>query len=742
MKKNIGISFLEKRKIGEYLLVSQKIVSFGTKPGLLDKLLGEQDVRKRVINGENVDLNSDEYKQLCATAYYNFEEENKDNILFQEKLQEAKAIYDTTLQEAEENDKIKWLGVAANALLLGGVMQDFTKKTTQNSQPQIVDLSSRDASLTLNPNATNQSSWSELTSFQTLNDGLSWLSERSGGIPYGMLAFAGAKIAGSSLMEATQAGVIAGLSSAIPNAGAVMVGDEDYKTSVYCGPKVQCDNFESAAKNKKITLIESSKKLVTKYWRNIDWRNIENWRNIERLIVEAHGADDGKQNFVGNDLFQIDDFAASFFPSAKILHTIGCSLGANLQKNFKENSLKPDQILFIHAGESMISVGIMSQISSFLALDPNPQFPAPIPLQILFKENESKTIFAQLKPITLETLDTALKDVSEQRIDNLYNLITQHINAEKTANLKKFKDDSARDIIFSELERVGFRDHSRETDATQRERFVKNYLDEYLIAVSFYENHSLTQLKNIETILKSGLVDIDYLEGGSLSIAVAMGNDKLLEILIRNGANYNLQHQDGYSPIQLAAVSGQTTCLEKLIKAGANINLSDKDGATPAFLAANNLHSECLETLAQNKADITRPNKKGETPIFTAARSGCYKCVETLIKHGVELNTDVPSQPLLIAIHRYQKVTSGEEKTKYKNLIKMMIENGADMDILPTSTYNHFKSTDPNLAKELREIQNNYKPKPASSVRKVTKPASSVRKVKNNTLKKGADLEL
>jgi hypothetical protein len=71
-----------------------------------------------------------------------------------------------------------------------------------------------------------------------------------------------------------------------------------------------------------------------------------------------------------------------------------------------------------------------------------------------------------------------------------------------------------------------------------------------------------------------------------------------------------------------------------------------------------------------------------------------------------------------------------------------MIENGADMDILPTSTYNHFKSTDPNLAKELREIQNNYKPKPASSVRKVTKPASSVRKVKNNTLKKGADLEL
>ena len=49
MKKNIGISFLEKRKIGEYLLVSQKVVSFGTKPGLLDKLLGEQDVRKRVI---------------------------------------------------------------------------------------------------------------------------------------------------------------------------------------------------------------------------------------------------------------------------------------------------------------------------------------------------------------------------------------------------------------------------------------------------------------------------------------------------------------------------------------------------------------------------------------------------------------------------------------------------------------------------------------------------------------------
>lgn len=469
--------------------MSQKVVSFGTKPGLLDKLLGEQDVRKRVINGENVDLNSDEYKQLCATAYDNFEEENKDNILFQEKLQEAKAIYDTTLQKAEESDEIKWLGVAANALLLGGVMQDFTKKITQNSQPQIVDSSSRDASLTLNPNATNQSSWSELASLQTLNDGLSWLSERSGGIPYGMLAFAGAKIAGSSLMEATQAGVIASLSSALTTAGAVMVGDEDYKTSVYCGPEIQCDNFESAAKNKKITLIkfEPSKKLVTKYW-----------RKIERLIVEAHGRDDGKQNF-GNDLIQIDDFAASFSPGAKILHSTGCDLGANLQKNFKKNSLKPDQILFIHAGESMISLDIMSQISSFLALDPNPQFPAPIPLQILFKENESKTIFAQLKPIPLETLDTALKDVSEQRIDNLYNLITQHINAEKTANLKKFKDDSARDIISSELERVGFRDHSREADATQREKFVKNYLDQYFDSCIFLRKslpHSIKKYRD------------------------------------------------------------------------------------------------------------------------------------------------------------------------------------------------------------------------------------------------------
>ena len=57
-----------------------------------------------------------------------------------------------------------------------------------------------------------------------------------------------------------------------------------------------------------------------------------------------------------------------------------------------------------------------------------------------------------------------------------------------------------------------------------------------------------------------------------------------------------------------------------------------------------------------------------------------------------------------------------------------MIKNGADVDfMLP-----QMSRTDPNLAKELREIQSNYK----------SKPASSVGEVKSNTLKKGANLEL
>ena len=56
---------LQKFKFGEQILVMNEVVRFGTRPGWLDKFLGEKDVRKIIIGDRNIDQDGAEYQQLC-----------------------------------------------------------------------------------------------------------------------------------------------------------------------------------------------------------------------------------------------------------------------------------------------------------------------------------------------------------------------------------------------------------------------------------------------------------------------------------------------------------------------------------------------------------------------------------------------------------------------------------------------------------------------------------------------------
>lgn len=76
-----------------------------------------------------------------------------------------------------------------------------------------------------------------------------------------------------------------------------------------------------------------------------------------------------------------------------------------------------------------------------------------------------------------------------------------------------------------------------------------------------------------------------------------LGEAKIVNELVENGANVNLAKSDGPTPLHIAADGGfteqdQLNIVETLLKHGANPELVDKNGKTPLDLATKSGKSE------------------------------------------------------------------------------------------------------------------------------------------------------
>lgn len=123
--------------------------------------------------------------------------------------------------------------------------------------------------------------------------------------------------------------------------------------------------------------------------------------------------------------------------------------------------------------------------------------------------------------------------------------------------------------------------------------------------ISKVENH-LRAHHNVDEQNDAGLT--------ALHVAIKMGDLKISQLLLDNGADINAQDFQGNTPLILAVKKKNIELVTFVILHGADVNLANNDGITPLHQAAFSGNEEVVDFLLKAKADTHLRNNDGATP--------------------------------------------------------------------------------------------------------------------------------
>jgi ankyrin repeat protein len=146
----------------------------------------------------------------------------------------------------------------------------------------------------------------------------------------------------------------------------------------------------------------------------------------------------------------------------------------------------------------------------------------------------------------------------------------------------------------------------------------------------------------VEAMINAG-VNVDYSITGitntqfgagwtPLMIAVAEGNEEVVSVLIKSGANVNAKNKLGRTSLMFASKYGFYSIAKMLLENNANTDEipNDKDGWTAIIAAVYEGHDDIVNLLISHGADTKIQDKNGKTALMWAENQGNTKIVELL----------------------------------------------------------------------------------------------------------------
>ena len=128
-------------------------------------------------------------------------------------------------------------------------------------------------------------------------------------------------------------------------------------------------------------------------------------------------------------------------------------------------------------------------------------------------------------------------------------------------------------------------------------------------------------------------------------------NSKIIN-LIDNGADINFRNSDGKTPINVAAEKGHTRVVELLIKRGANYTIVDNLNQSPLTVACRNSKYgaddiidkkwfDIISLLINQGTPLNEYDNLGKTPLLICVDKGDVKSSKLLIERGADIEAPV-----------------------------------------------------------------------------------------------------
>ncbi|XP_019854767.1 PREDICTED: ankyrin-2-like [Amphimedon queenslandica] len=185
----------------------------------------------------------------------------------------------------------------------------------------------------------------------------------------------------------------------------------------------------------------------------------------------------------------------------------------------------------------------------------------------------------------------------------------------------------------------------------------------------------------LEFLLRKGVSPdhrLPSINGTPLMLASFHQHRNIILLLLKNGANLDIQNKNGISALAGACDNGRYSMAKLLLEKGANPNLQTIEGHTALALSCIRSKKEIVKLLLDFNADPNIPLFNGFTPLMLACQNKDYMIVKLLLQAGVSVDTQNDSFGRKTALHIATILNNTQ-------LVRLLLAANADINIQDTN---------------------------------------------------------
>ncbi|XP_028299820.1 CARD- and ANK-domain containing inflammasome adapter protein [Gouania willdenowi] len=127
--------------------------------------------------------------------------------------------------------------------------------------------------------------------------------------------------------------------------------------------------------------------------------------------------------------------------------------------------------------------------------------------------------------------------------------------------------------------------------------------------------------------------------GPALFTTVRLNQDRMMDLLIKGGADVNIWNKKRYTPLLLSAELGHTEVFRVLVAENADLDVRLSDFSSALHLGVQSGNTSIVRALLEKGMDPDIKTVKGFTPLHVAAHYDRAEIVALLVKGGAQVNS-------------------------------------------------------------------------------------------------------